>query len=149
VLLTHAPRTTKYLTVAHDGVALPGVVTSAMGQGKQEAIIHTVDEPPTTAEDVTSVQVTSGAAHPDIREAAPNVQVWDQPTPPVESPPTRPVAPKSEPASTHDRLTLIVARDIAADVRASLLPTKYPEFVDALRRELGVGATDLLDHMSD
>jgi len=142
-------RTTKYLTVVHDGVALPGVVTSAMGQGKQEAIIHTVDEPPTTAEDVTSVQVTSGAAHPDIREAAPNVQVWDQPTPPVESPPTRPVAPKSEPASTHDRLTLIVARDIAADVRASLLPTKYPEFVDALRRELGVGATDLLDHMSD
>jgi hypothetical protein len=40
-----------------------------------------------------------------------------------------------------DRVTRIVAAEMAADVRGTLVPAKFPDFLEALRRELGIGET--------
>jgi len=148
-------RTTKYLTVVHDGDALPLGTPDRPVPRTDGVLIHTVAEPPESAADVASHELTSDVTNSAaaVRETASDesidqsTQTTQEASPPQVPEEQRPYPRDSETATSVkgsassrslDRVSVILARDLARDVRASLLPSKYRDFVEALRQELEI-----------
>jgi hypothetical protein len=141
-------RTTMYLTVIHDGVAMP--THRALNDGDMGSIVHTVDEPPTDPQEVVTVELTSVVTNGHSAESATIGAPSDSPSfESTDSVSTDRADSGKETRSSGatDRVVRFVAESVASDVRDSLLPSKFPTFVDALRRELGVTAEELLDFL--
>jgi len=143
-------RTTQYLTVIHDGTPMPSSATRDEDVDDDDlpmpATILSVDEPPTSAQEVVSSEVLSevGLEESAVATAPSGVAPIDPVEPFAMGDGGRESAPKSHrpvERAKIDRVTRIVAAEMAADVRGTLVPAKFPDFLEALRRELGIGET--------
>jgi len=123
-------RTTKYLTVVHDGVAMP--VPSPDGlpdEAKALATVLTVEEPPAEGEDITAAP-----SLPEVDEL-PNVR-------------RSTAAPKPAPSHGADLANMIVraaSASVAEQIRASVAPAQWAALLDQLRRDLDVSQDDLFE----
>ncbi|GAA5165858.1 HelD family protein [Ornithinimicrobium tianjinense] len=106
-------RTTRFLTVVHDGVALP-IEPMSPDSGLDEAPqVLTIASPPETATEERLTDVVAKEGRADRRAIPPS-------------------------SRAVDRLTRSAAREIAAEVRDALQPSTYRNFLVALCEELGV-----------
>lgn len=135
-------RTTQYLTVVHDGVAMP-VGDEALGGVPPTTPVATIEERPHSAEDVRGVAVTSdltGLPH------APTDQREDRPATASTSP-----TPDRRPrhGGLSERAARAAGREVAQELRDVVQPALYATMLDELRRELGVSADDILELLTD
>lgn len=124
-------RTTRYLTVVHDGDPL-ALNRSVPGADRDELDGTLARQPSLPMEGSPAV--------------AEQLAIPDQP--PVASPTE--LAPKREPASARSAalkaaVLSTAAMTLAEDVRSSVPTAMWPELIDQLRRELGVSSDDVLD----
>lgn len=140
LLYVSLTRTTKYLAVVHDSIAMP--LDGFPGSGP---LLQTVQEPPLTQAEVLRSDVTStGVISPDhplypesvTEEVSPGGLMTPDEVHAAGTP-----TPRQRPGTPRwplDRLTKLAASEVATEIRASLVPEKYADFIEALSKELGV-----------
>lgn len=121
-------RTTRYLTVVHDGdpLALNSriVATSDAGSSAQQAL-----------------PLVGG---PDVPEQL-TVPIVATPSPAAGR--GMPQTPPAVGRGVHNAVVKAAAESVAADLRASLPEALWPQMLDELRRSLGVSGEDLLEYL--
>lgn len=123
-------RTTKYLTVVHDGVAMPVPSPEATESSPSRLKLQTVETPPGAGENI--------AATPGVAEVDESSRVRHAPIQPVDSPAHR--AP-----DLGSVLVRAAAASVAEQIKASVAPAQWAALVDQLRRDLEVSQEDLFD----
>lgn len=127
-------RTTKYLTVVHDGVAMPGPGQETLSpELRERAVVHTVDEPPAEGVDISSTLAES--------PGLPLVSAKPAPHP-------APSTGGTHQPPTHDLATMIVraaSMSVADQIKASVAPAQWAQLIDQLRRDLDVSQDDVFE----
>lgn len=136
-------RTTQYLTVVHDGVAMP-IGEGVSGSVQPAAPVATIEERPHSVEEVRSVAVTSDISrspHASASSQRDEVAATSLPTGTIRSHP--------QPGGLSERAARAAGREVAQELRDVVQPALYATMLDELRRELGVSADDILDLLTD
>lgn len=123
-------RTTKYLTVVHDGVAMPVPSPAGTAGSPSRLEVQTVATPPAAGENI--------AATPGFAAVDESARVRHAPTRPVDSPVHR--AP-----DLGSVLVRAAAASVADQIKASVAPAQWAALIDQLRRDLEVSEEDLFD----
>lgn len=124
-------RTTKFLTIVHDGVPLPVHPPAEDGSSPAADVVTVADAPPST-----SVPGLHGGGDPGADDAIPEE--------------TEAVAPARRPRrpargrGMQQQIVLQAATWMAGEVGDALPPKLWPDFLEALRRELGVTDVELV-----